>query len=44
MEEEKSGTSIVTKIVIGLVIALFAYGIFWLLNGGMDGATIEGGH
>lgn len=44
MEEEKSGSSIVTKVVIAVVIAVFVYGIYWLLTGGMDNATIEGGH
>jgi uncharacterized membrane protein HdeD (DUF308 family) len=43
MEENKS-SSIVTKVIIAIVILAFMYGIYWLLNGGMDGASLEGSH
>lgn len=44
MEENKSGSGIITKVLIAVVAAAFIYGIYWLLSGGMDSAHIEGGH
>jgi len=44
MEENKPSSGIVTKVVIAVVVLVFIYGIYWLLNGGMDGASLEGSH
>ena len=44
MEENKSSSGIVTKVIIAVVVLVFIYGIYWLLNGGMDGASLEGSH
>ena len=44
MEESKSSSGIVTKVIIAVVVLVFIYGIYWLLNGGMDGASLEGSH